>query len=107
MYRDAMKQFALVSLAVGLGLTPVAQPQSESAVTREGRYWVRTVSGSISAPGVERLRLETVGNVVLRGDARDHAVFTLKARVRARDERDAAALLGQFDIKTRTQGAWG
>jgi hypothetical protein len=102
-----MKQFVSISLAFGLIVMPLAIAQSESPITREGHYWVRTFTGSIFAPALERFRLDTVGSVVLRGDDRDRAVYTLKARVRARDGRDAEALLRQFDLKTRTQGSWG
>src|SRR5271166_5553508 len=101
-----MKQYVAICLAFGLSVGPVAIAQSESPITREGRYWVRTFTGSISDPAMQRFRLDTVGNVVLRGDARDRAVYTLKARVMARDVRDAEGLLRQFDLKTRTRGQW-
>ncbi|HEX4595433.1 MAG TPA: hypothetical protein VH157_14215 [Bryobacteraceae bacterium] len=102
-----MKQFVSISVAFGLGIVPLAVAQSESPITREGRYWVRTFTGSINARAMERLRLDTVGSVVLRGEAQDIAVYKLKARVRAVDARDAEALLRLFDIRTRTQGPWG
>ncbi len=94
-----MKQFVSISLAFGLGVAPLAVAQSESPITHEGRYWVRTFTGSISSPAMERFRLDTVGNVVVRGDDQDHAVYKLKARVRARDARDAEALLRQFESR--------
>ena len=100
-----MKQLVSISLAFGLSVTPLAVAQSESPATREGRYWVRTFTGSI-APAMERLRLDTVGSVVLRGAAGGSATYTLKARVRARDAREAEALLRQFEVKTRKQGQW-
>jgi DUF4097 and DUF4098 domain-containing protein YvlB len=101
-----MKQFVSISLAFGLSVTPLAVAQSESPITHEGRYWVRTFTGSISGPAMERFRLDTVGSVLLRGDTQDRAVYKLKARVRARDARDAEDLLGQFEVKSRTQGQW-
>src|SRR5579864_1422814 len=100
-----MKQFVSLSLAFGLSVTPLAVAQSESPATREGRYWVRTFTGSI-APAMERFRLDTVGSVVLRGAAGGSATYTLKARVRARDAREAEALLRQFEVKTRKEGQW-
>jgi len=101
-----MKQLVSISLAFGLSVTPLAVAQSESPITREGRYWVRSFRGSISTPAMARFRLDTVGGVVLRGESTDHVTFTLKARVRAGNARDAEALLRQFDVKTRTQGPW-
>jgi hypothetical protein len=100
-----MKQFAVISLVVALGTQP-ALPQSASPVVREGRYWVRTINGVVAAMPLERFRLNTVGSVVLRGDASGHAVYALKARVKARDAREAEALLRQFEVKTKTQGEW-
>jgi len=102
-----MKQFVSISLAFGLSVTPIAIAQSESPITREGHYWVRTFRGAISTPAMERFRLDTVGSVVLHGEAGDRAVYALKARVRAKDARDAEALLRQFDVRTKTQGPWG
>src|ERR1700726_484135 len=102
-----MRQFFSISLAFGLSVTPLAVSQlalaqSESPITHEGSYWVRTFAGSISGPAMERFRLDTVGSVLLRGNTQDRAVYKLKARVRARDVRDAADLLGQFEVKSRT-----
>ena len=101
-----MKQFVSCSLVFVLSVAPVALAQNESPVSREGRYWVRTFKGSISARAIERLRIETVGNVVLRGEPVERTTYTLKARVRARDAREAAALLRQFEVKTRVQRDW-
>ena len=101
-----MKQFVSISLVFGLSVTPVMTAQSESPITREGSYWIRTFTGSISARAMERFRLDTVGSVALRGNIQGRAVYTLKARVKARDARDAEALLGQFDVRTKTQGQW-
>jgi hypothetical protein len=62
------------------------------------------VSGAIAiAPG-ESFRLNTVGNIVLRGDSGSGVNYTLKTRVQARDARDAEALLRQFELRTRNQG---
>ena len=44
--------------------------------------------------------MDTVGNVVLRGDGGNRAVYTLTLRVRASDQKDAKPLLGQFEVKT-------
>jgi hypothetical protein len=101
-----MKQFVSISLAFVLTTAPIALGQNESPISREGRYWVRTFTGSIAVPSVERFRLDTLGGVMVRGEAGGRAVYSLKARVRARDVREAAALLRQFVVKTRTEGDW-
>lgn len=101
-----MKQFGQISFVFVLGLAPLVLAQNETPVVREGRYWVRTISGVITAMPAERFRLDTVGNVVLQGNNTDKSTFVLKARVRARTAAEAEALLNVFDLKTRVQGGW-
>jgi|HubBroStandDraft_1064217.scaffolds.fasta_scaffold51418_2 hypothetical protein len=101
-----MRQLVLISIVVA-GATPGVFAQNPPSLTREGRYWVRTIEGasSVSLPAV-RLRLDTVGNVVLRGEAGDSATYTLKARVQARNIHEAEALLGPLGLKSRNEGEW-
>ncbi len=83
----------------------LASAQSESPITRDGAYWVRTIQGSLEASG-GGLRVETTGNVTLQGAAGGQATYTLKVRVRAADAREAEALLGRLSVKTGTEGGW-
>jgi DUF4097 and DUF4098 domain-containing protein YvlB len=100
-----MKQ--LVSLSTVLALiAPWGSAQMGSPVTREGAYWVRTIGGSITVGQAERLRLDTIGNVTVKGDAVERAVYKLKVKVKARDAREAELLLGQFEARSRAQGEW-
>jgi hypothetical protein len=97
-----MKQ--LVSL---LFLTAcAAAAQSESAITREGGYWVRTIQGAVDAAGLDKLRVETTGSVSLQGTASEQIAYSLKVRVRAGDEREAEALMQRVNVKTGTEGGW-
>ncbi len=99
-----MKQLISILSVLAASVTPLAVAQSDSPVTREGRFWVRSFTGSIASAGMDRLRVETVGGVALWGEAGDHAVYTLKARVQARNAREADALLRQFEVKTKREG---
>ena len=99
-----MKQFLSILVVSAAMLVALVLAQDQSRVTREGPYWVRTISGAIGRPPFKGLRLETVGSVILRGDTGDRSVYTFKAHVRARDEKEAEALLRQFEIKTGTEG---
>jgi len=101
-----MKQFFSISLVFALGAAPVVRAQDDSPITREGRYWVRTISGVASSVPMQRFRLDTTGNVVLQGDNSNRAAYKLRVRVQARNSREAAMLLRQFEVKTRTQGDW-
>ena len=100
-----MKRLAVISLVIA-GAAPAMAGQSEPTITREGRFWVRTISGSLPVRSGDRFRVDTAGNVVLKGDAGKSANYSLKLRVEARDEREAAALLRQVEIRTRTQPGW-
>lgn len=102
-----MKQLAVISLVlVGASPAVLAQAvpaQSEPPITREGRFWVRSISGSVGLGSAERFRLDTVGNVVLRGDAGSSINYTLKLRAEARDAREAAALFRQVELHSSKQ----
>ncbi len=82
----------------------LAAAPNASAITREGGYWVRTIQGSMDAG--DKLRVETTGNVTLRGTAVAQSSYSLTIRVRAGDAREAEALLGRFNVKTGTEGGW-
>lgn len=82
----------------------VAGAQTESGITRDGAYWVRTVQGAVDAG--DRLRVETTGNVSLRGTAAERTTYALTVRVKAGDAREAEALMDRFNVKTGTEGGW-
>jgi len=100
-----MKPLACASilLAASAGL---ALAQNDAGFTREGAFWVKTIHGAVAARSLERLRVETVGNVEVRGGAGDSASYTLKVRVRARDAREAESLLRELEVKSGTEGDW-
>ncbi|HEV2448120.1 MAG TPA: hypothetical protein VGS58_19450 [Candidatus Sulfopaludibacter sp.] len=98
-----MRQLVAISLVV-IGAAPAVLGQVETPVTREGRFWVGNISGSVPIGTAERFRLDTTGNVVLRGEAGGAANYTLKLRVEARDAREAAALFRQVEVRGRNQG---
>ncbi|MGP0071609.1 MAG: hypothetical protein ACLPWF_06705 [Bryobacteraceae bacterium] len=84
----------------------IAAAQNESAITRDGAYWVRTIRGSIDIASSDRLRVETTGNMTLRGAAGQQSSYTLTVRVRAADAREAETLLDRVNVKTGTEGGW-
>ncbi len=55
---------------------------------------------------LDRVRLDTVGNVAVTGDRDSKVTYKLKLRVRARDVREAQAMLSEFDVKSRSQNGW-
>jgi hypothetical protein len=100
-----MKQFLLTTVLL-LANWRLATAQADSGFTRDGAYWVRTIRGAIDNSSTDRLRVETAGNVTLRGSAGDQSGYTLTLRVRAGDEREAEAWLDRIYVKTGTEGGW-
>ncbi len=84
--------FALAALA-----------QTSSGPAREGAYWVDTVAGAVAAG--ESVRVVTAGAVHIQGEQRGDIAYSLKRRVRARDEASARALLDAIAVKAIRQGA--
>ncbi len=105
-----MKQFVFISIVFVASASSRALAQMNHSamaqITREGRYFVQTITGVASATPLERFRLDTVGNVSLLGGPGAQVTYKLKLRVRARDVREAEALLGEFDVKSRSQNGW-
>src|SRR5574340_1012967 len=97
-----MKQLAILSIAVAAAVAPGAYAQ----ITREGRYWVETVNGTATATPLGRVRLDTVGNVVVQGEGGGQVSYKLKLRVKARDLREAQTLLREFEVRSRNQNGW-
>jgi hypothetical protein len=102
-----MKHSAVILFLIAGGASRGAWAQNEAHVTREGRYWVRTINGVFSVPAAaERFRLDTVGSVVLHGETGDNAAYTLKVRVQARDAGEAEKALRALEWKSRIEGEW-
>jgi hypothetical protein len=99
-----MLQLFSISL-LGLLSWGLASAQTESAITRDGAYWVRTIQGSIDTSSSDRLRVETTGNIALHGVA-SQGSYTLALRVRAGDAREAQAFFDRVSVKTGTEGGW-
>src|ERR1700722_14342552 len=97
-----MQMFGFISIV--LASVGVLAAQSDSAPVREHGYWTRTVQGPINASGTERLRVETTGDVQVRGSGDPLATYTMKLRVKAGDAREAVALFERFNVKTGTEG---
>jgi hypothetical protein len=80
--------------------------QTESAITREGRSWVQTLTGSVALEGAARLRVSTRGALKLQGEERGDVAYTLKKRVRVSSESGARQELGRMGVKTSRQSGW-
>jgi hypothetical protein len=75
--------------------------QSNSAIQRQGQYWVQTTTGSVASLPKGRFQLETAGSVVVRGDNSSQITYRLQKRVRANSEAEAQIQLKAISMKTR------
>src|SRR5262245_42923712 len=76
----------------------------ESKLTRDGGFWVQTITGWEAARPEGRLRVSTRGSVTVRGGGDDLVRYTVTKRVKARSEAEARRLLRQFVVNTHRQG---
>lgn len=71
----------------------------EPALTREGPYWVETLTGREAVSAAPKLRITSRGGVALRGMAQNELTYILKVRVKARSEAEARRLVKSFGVK--------
>jgi DUF4097 and DUF4098 domain-containing protein YvlB len=98
-----MKMYYQVASLALVAATAFAQ---QSALTREGSYWVETVSGYVTAPPPVQLKVVARGSVKLEGDGGNQVAYRLAKRVQAGSEAEARRLLAQARFQTRTLGGW-
>jgi arginine repressor len=89
----------------GWWLLPAVLVGSASAqITRVGRFWVETVTGSESVTPSGQLKVISRGPVMVTGSDGDQVHYTLIKKVKARDEADARRLLNQFVLRASRSG---
>jgi DUF4097 and DUF4098 domain-containing protein YvlB len=76
----------------------------ESKLTREGAFWVQTVTGAAPAVPGGRLRISTRGPVTVRGSAADQVRYTITKRIKAGKESEARRRLSRFLVRAYQQG---
>jgi hypothetical protein len=85
-------------------LTAIALAQTNPGPKQEGGYWVDTVSGTLAARA--KVRVTTLGAVHVQGESRGDVAYSLKRKVKARDEASARALLDRIVMKSVPEGEW-
>ncbi len=90
-----MKRWLWLTAVLG---TAAALAQPVSSVSREGAFWVQTVTGSVTAAPVLQVRSE-VGGVMVSGEQRQDITYVLKRRARAANEQSARRLLDRIVVK--------
>lgn len=80
--------------------------QTQPTITREGYYWVQTVSGYVVSAGVERLRIATRGAVEIQGRAESAISYSLTKRVKADTQSEARRLMDTFRTRALSESGW-
>lgn len=94
----------LMVLLAAVTTAAAVHAQTSSPITREGRYWVQTVTEEFAAPGAVRLRVDARGPVTLRGEAGSQVRYNLRKRVRASSEAEARGIFDAIEARFRQQG---
>lgn len=93
-----------VKLLLALAAASAALGAGESRLTREGAFWVQTVSGALPAAPGGKLRISTRGPVTLRGAADDQVRYTIAKRIKAGSEAEARRRLSRFLVRAYQRG---
>lgn len=99
---SSVRQILFCGLVV-LGSIP-AWAQTETPITREGRYWVQTVEGALPASPGGRLRITSMGSIAVHGSADNQARYVARKRVRAGSEAEARRFLERAAVRASRQG---
>ena len=89
---------------IAAGLAASVAVAGEPAIHREGAYWVLTLQGSEPSVSATRLRIRTRGPVQVTGTAQSEINYSLKVKVKARNEVDARRLSKEFGVHISRQG---
>ena len=90
--------------ATGL-IAVIAGGQTTSAITREGGFWVQTVTQELPAGSGASLRVTSIGNVTVRGGMPGRITCVMKKRVRAGNEVEARRAFQELDLRFLKRGA--
>lgn len=82
----------------------VAAFAGESALRRDGEFWVEEGRGSVLVPSNGNIRIASFGAVTVKGVAGSELVYIITKRVRARSEAEARRRLSLCRVRTSHQG---
>jgi len=92
-------------LCAVLAFAVAALPQAESELTREGGYWVQSVTAVVpAAEEAAILEVKAWGDITLRGGDGDAVAYTLRKRVRARAAAEAGRLMERIQARSERRG---
>lgn len=87
-------------------LALAALAQTSTPVTREGPFFRQTTHHKAGLPaGTRLLRVQSSGAVTVRGAADNAVVYSLRKRVKLRNQKEAERLLEQFAVHFKIHGS--
>lgn len=96
-----MLRSVLLLFAIG-----AAYGQIQSALTREGEWYIQTTAGRIELPGDARLGVKATGPISVRGRAEDGVSFTVRQKTKARNEAEARRILRSIIFRNTARSGW-
>ncbi len=82
---------------------PLPDP-AEGPVTREGRYWVQTIDGTIPFSPGGQVKVMSIGSISVQGGASNDIRYAAKKRVRASSAAEAKKLLSLAVLRGSRDG---
>lgn len=76
-------------------------PRARGSVTRDGLFWVETVTGNVVTTPFDRFKIEARGSVKVIGGPLREVRYSLVKRVKARTEIEAVRLLAQYRVRVQ------
>jgi hypothetical protein len=83
-----------------------AYGQIQSALTREGEWYVQTTAGAIDLPADARLGVKATGPITVRGRSGAGVSFTVRQRTKARNEAEARRILRSIIFRNQLRAGW-
>jgi hypothetical protein len=93
-------------LGLTAALAAAGAAQTGSVVGREGRYWIGTLTGSVTLHGTKNIRVVSPGSIRVDGGDRNDISYVLRARAKAQSEDAARAIFRRMTVRPRQQQNW-
>jgi hypothetical protein len=92
-------------LHLAFAVTVTCWAQVPGSLVQEGAYWVQTTEATVDADGIRELHVVTRGDVSVRGAEGGRLSYSLRNRVRAGSQSEAARLIEEFRSHAMRHGS--
>ena len=91
---------------LALSVAACAYGQMQSALTREGPWFVQTTTGSIALPANARLGIKATGAIIVRGRDVERVKLTVRQRTKAANDAEARRILRNVVFRNVYRQGW-